>query len=327
MASYHWTISTTQDGTGSFTWTINPVDVSGVFPARVYNAVHTLAGSPIPQFPATDTRLRTLKFDVVPDEHTTHRNFLLGDTETDSDTIFNLRTIDADGQLTTYWLGIPGDYKHLRPHGYRSATRIPIRVYDVRTVPKTFGGTVRWQVEMDFRIVPVAEADYQFQLDFSPLDTEHAFVTEALGSVIAYDVSTNSYYDETSDAYAGGNPFPVYSADASDVIYMGCTTKFYGVYIEMDTQETIAPDTEQGGTAHSWQYWDGSTWTTLTVDDQTESFTKTDVAVQWSSASGWTASGLSAIVTGAPSTETCYFVRVVIGTVTTPFTFDKIWRS
>ena len=325
MAGWHWTIGSSFKSE-DFTFTVNPLDITGMFPSRAYNELPVLSGSSIKQFPEVDTRLRTIRWDVVPDENTAHRDFIMGDDATDSDTILSLQDLDDDGGLTTYWLGIPEAYKHVRPEGYRADDSIPIRVLEVRTVPAGSTGKVRWQYEMLFHIVPRAEADYTFALDSSPLGS-HAFVTSAFDSVYTYDNSLGNYADETDDSFAGGAPFPDgFSIAAGDMLYFGASDTFQGVLFEVDTLETVAPDIEQGHTAHTWQFWNGSTWASLTVDDQTGSFTKDDEAVTWTAQLTWGSGSLTAILGESLNSDALFWVRITIGTVVTAFDFDKTLR-
>ena len=102
MASFHWSIANDSIGTGAWSFEVNPLDVAGMFPARAYNRINVLSGSPIKQFPQVDTRPRSFKFDTIPGTNTTHRDFLLGTDENDTTSILYLKKLDSDGQLTIY---------------------------------------------------------------------------------------------------------------------------------------------------------------------------------------------------------------------------------
>jgi hypothetical protein len=330
MASYHLRIATDNLGTGAWSFEVNPLDFGEAFPERAYNRLPTISGSPLKQFPQFDTRIRRLKFDIIPGTNTTHRDFLLGTDEDDTTSLLYLKKLDSDGQLTIYWLNIPDAYQRLRPYGYRDTEWIPIRVLDVLTQPIERPGTPHWSSEMIFEIVPLSETDASFVLGSSALGAENPTVTSALDGCFTYDLNLAAYSDETADSFAGGAAFPGFVVVVGDLVYFGCSTPFYGLYIEMDTLETVEPDTNQGATAHAWHFWNGTAYTATTgsVTDNTDGFTKSEETITWTGAqTGWTAADLADTAASATSTDSLYWFRLEIGTVTTAWSFDKVWRN
>lgn len=332
MASYHLQIADDNLGTNAWTFLVNPDDFSGMFPPRTYTRLGILGGSALKQFPEHDTRIRRLKFDVIPDTTTPHSAFLMGDSEEDTDSLLYLKKLDADGQLAVYWLGIPEALtKRLRPYGFRETDWIPIRVLDVLPGPERKGGAPWWNAEMVFEIVPYFETTAEFGMGVSELGSENLLGTSELDYVYTHDDTGGTYTDRTSEAWAGGTPFPSFAVATSDEIIMLSQTPFYGVKIWMDTLETVVPDTNQGKTAHVWYYYNGITWATInsvsSVNDGSESFTKDARTVTWGELANNTAGALSTLVPGETDNTLVYAVKVVIGSVTTSFKFDMIWRN
>ena len=325
MPAYRWQIAVDHYGTGAWEFKANPIDLSGMLGTpRPYTAIEVLEASPILQFPLYDTQLKSVLIDSLPGSEAQFKQFVKGDSETDSQSLEFLKKLDSDGKLTIYWLNIPE--KTNRPYGYRDEEWIPVRFEDVIPNPEAVPGDPRWKTELRFRVVPSPEADYTFRLDFSPFDSSHKFVTSKLTKVYFYDQTGDTYYDVTVAAFAGGSPFPSFTVAPGDILYVGCTTKFYGLKFEMDTPETVEPDEEQGATAHEWEAYESPTWQTITVDDQTTGFIK-DNTITWLAITDWTAKDLSDCVTGAPQTIACYWVRCTIGTVTTAWDINKLLRS
>jgi len=324
MADYHWKICTDQDGTELFTFTVNPLDISGVFPERTYTAIPIIAGPTILQFPEYDTRLRRIKFDLVPEENTTHMEFLLGTSESDSSSLLYLDALDSDGQLTPYWLHIPETYKNWRPRGYRDTGYIPIRVEEVHPVPEG-GGLKRWQCEMLFRIIPKPQAEEYFVVGESQLDGANYLIASELDAVYFFDDNLASYTDETTDAQTDSQIFPAVAMVQNDMLYFGSLYPFHGLEFVLDTNETISPDPEQGFTEHVWEYFaSDNTWTALSETDSTVAFTK-DSATSWGICV-WSPVSLSAAVVGGPATTEYYWVRVTLGSLTTAPVFDTVYK-
>ncbi len=332
MASFHLQIADDNLGTNAWTFAVNPRDFAGMFPDLVYSRLEILGGSALKQFPEHDTRIRNLKFDFIPDTTTAHSAFLMGDSETDTDSLLYLANRDSDGQLTVYWLGIPTALnKRLRPIGYREIDWIPIRVLEVKPGPEAGSGQPWWNAEMIFEIVPDFETTADFGMGVSELGSNNPLGSSELDFVFTYDDTGGTYTDRTSEAYAGGTPFPSFAIATSDEIIIGHRTPLYGVKIWMDTLETVVPDVNQGKTAHEWYYYNGITWATInsvsSVNDGTESFTKDERTVTWGSLTGYATGPVSILVPGETDSTLAYWVKVIIGSVTTSFKFDKIWGN
>ena len=328
MASFHLQIANDNLGTGAWSFEVNPLDFGDAFPEEAYNALPTLSGSPILQFPQIDTRLRRLKFDIIPGTNTLHKEFLLGTTESDTTSLLYLKNRDADGQLTTYWLNIPTVIQDLRPYGFREIEWIPIRVEDVITRPVGQGGTPRWEGEMVFRIVPLAETTASFILGVSELGSDNPTITSALDGCFTYDQTGPAWVDRTAVSFIGGTPFPSFVVVEGDRLYFGNATIFNGIWVDVDTLETVVPDANQGASPNAWEHWNGSSWDSgNTFIDGTEHFTKDERAITWGASANWTAADLADTVSGAPSTDDIFWVRVTAGSVTTAWKLDKAWRN
>lgn len=328
MASFHLQIANDNLGTGAWSFEVNPLDFGDAFPEEAYNALPTLSGSPILQFPQVDTRLRRLKFDIIPGTNTLHKEFLLGTTESDTTSLLYLKNRDSDGQLTIYWLNIPTILQDLRPYGFRDTEWIPIRVEDVITRPVGQGGTPRWEGEMVFRIVPLAETTANFILNISELGSDNPTGTSAMDAVYTFDVTAGTYTDRTTVSFTGGTPFPTFVVAEGDRLYFGNLTIYNGIWVDVDTFETVVPDTNQGAVADLFEHWNGSGWSSAaSFTDGTEHFTKDLRTITWPAIANWTAVDLSDAVATAPSTAAMYWIRMIIGTVTTVFKLDKVWRN
>lgn len=325
MASYHWAIATDQDGTELFTFQMNPLDISGMFPEKTYTRIPVLAGPAMTQYPDYDTRIRTMAFDLVPEENTTHTDFLLGTSDNDSSSLRYLDRRDSDGQLTKYWLKIPEAYKQWRPRGYMSSATIPIIIYDVRAVPEG-RGRKRWRGEIVFSIVPKPDASEYFEVDNSQLGGQNFLISNHLDAVYSYDLNLTAFADETTESYTESDAWPDITIATGDIIYFGCASEFYGIQFVMDTAESVSPDSEQGATPLVWEFSDSaSSWDTLTVVDGTENFVK-DSTVTWGAEAAWVRGILSGLVVGGPTTELLYWVRVTVGSVTTAWKIDTALR-
>jgi hypothetical protein len=265
---------------------------------------------------------------MIPETNSTHTDFLMGSTESDTTSVLYLKNRDADGQLTIYWLKIPTAIQNLRPYGFRDTEWIPIRVEDVVTIPQAHAGSPRWEGEMVFRIVPIAETEADFLLGVSQLGSENPTVTSALDGCYTYDQTGPAWVDRTTVSYTGGTPFPAFAIVAGDILYFGCVTIFNGLWVDVDTFETVVPDTNQGATVNLWEHWNGSSWSSAaSFTDGTEHFTKDERVITWPAIANWTAVDLSVAVAGAPSTDDIYWVRCTAGTITTAWKLDKVWRN
>ena len=326
--AYRFKIATDAAGTNYWEFTMNPTDIAGLFQARAYSRRNTLGGMAMRQFPSAsiDNRLKVLDFDGIPDSSTSLTQFLMGITEDDNESLQYLKKLDSNGRLTVYYLMIPDDVKQYRPDGYRTITAIPIQVEDVINEPrKGPNGIPRWHCRMIFSIVPLAQVPLPFTLGTSRLDSQNQLVSGAYSAVYYYDDSLGTYTEYTDEAFAGDSPFPA-SMDDSDLILLGVNKKFYGGRFYMETVETIAPDEEQGDTANTWEYYNGSTWVGISTTDDTDSFTKADKAISWSTLTNWADVSLADAIVGAPATDEYYWVRLTVGTITTAWSIDRIWR-
>lgn len=88
--------------------------------------------------------------------------------------------------------------------------------------------------------------------------------------VYMYDYDIDTYTNETTDFNDDGandcQVFPI-TEEINDAFYIGNNDKFSGVSITMGTPGV--------GTGVTWEYWDGSAWSTLTTTDGTSGFTST----------------------------------------------------
>lgn len=106
-------------------------------------------------------------------------------------------------------------------------------------------------------------------------------VTVAINGDVRWDVwddittcffnnGTSGFVDETTDANnATTNDVqlpPAQTADPGDAIYFGSTNKFSLVQVKYDTQGNYS-----GGTS-DWEYYNGTTWSSLTITDPTSKF-------------------------------------------------------
>ena len=86
--------------------------------------------------------------------------------------------------------------------------------------------------------------------------------------VYMYDYDIDTYTNETTDFNDVGlddcQVFPT-NEDINDAFYIGNDNKFNGVSITMPTPGV--------GNGVTWEYWDGSAWSTLTTTDGTSGFT------------------------------------------------------
>jgi hypothetical protein len=91
---------------------------------------------------------------------------------------------------------------------------------------------------------------------------------ETISKIFSYDSSGTSYTDNTKEANSiRGTPFYAFASTVgeNDILYIGHDEPFVGVGFRLSTAGV-------GGTL-TWEYYDGSSWTTLTV---TESISNID---------------------------------------------------
>lgn len=102
-------------------------------------------------------------------------------------------------------------------------------------------------------------------------------VRQFLDYVYLFD-GTSTYTDHSAEAdTAAGTPFTI-NADAGDFLYCGKLTKFKELAIDVGTAMT-------GYTNSLWEYWDGSTWSTLSMTG-TADFSA-DATITWTVPGDW----------------------------------------
>lgn len=126
-----------------------------------------------------------------------------------------------------------------------------------------------------------------------------------IGKVFTYD-GTN-YTDRTDDArLGGGQSFPLFpSASTSDICYFGYSGMVYSPtsdsFLPAFRELTFDLSTAGSGGAYAWEYWNGSSWVPLTVQDDTNGFTQSG-KVSWAPPSNWATTTVNGYTT--------YWVRV-----------------
>jgi hypothetical protein len=109
-----------------------------------------------------------------------------------------------------------------------------------------------------FRLTPTGDIyKNQYQIGFTPID--YAFF---------YRGDTGEYIDETSDINsptANDVLLPPQYAN-NDAIYIGSDYKFNKIRLKIDTAGVYS------GISIVWEYWNGNTWSTLTVTDESNGF-------------------------------------------------------
>lgn len=111
-----------------------------------------------------------------------------------------------------------------------------------------------------------------------------------------------SYTDNTSAASVGTTAFNVFATvpAVNDALYIGMSNKFLGVYSRLQTLGTDA-----GSLAVTWEYYDGSSWASLSSvtagTTGSDKFTASGF-VSWAVPSAWTATTIN-------SSASLYFVR------------------
>jgi len=105
----------------------------------------------------------------------------------------------------------------------------------------------------------------------------------------------SAFNDHTIEArLAGGTAFLLFPTPATgDRSYFGHSSKFTRLKFAFGTVGTTA--------TYVWEYWNGTTWTTLTVVDGTTNFTATG-SVTWTAPAGWATTAVNGV--------TMYWVRV-----------------
>lgn len=148
----------------------------------------------------------------------------------------------------------------------------------------------------------------------TPCQMGQIWVTNALANAV--------FVDETADASdAGADDVELLSDNAKDGdrLYFGMTSRFGAVKINMGVQGSH-------NLTLVWEYWDGDSWETLTVNDQSTSFEAgtSTYMVTFVPPTDWT----STTTANGPDSKAAYFIRARIDTFTSmttaPFA-TQIW--
>jgi hypothetical protein len=99
-------------------------------------------------------------------------------------------------------------------------------------------------------------------------------------------------------------------ADAGDKLYFGKITPFAQLYFDVDTPGSYG--------ARTWEYWNGSAWTSFVPTGAGEDFT-TDGKVILGSLATWTTTTVNGV--------SAYWVRVSVASVTTPVTIKTVRQN
>lgn len=144
-----------------------------------------------------------------------------------------------------------------------------------------------------------------FELDIEGGVLSQAWSVEDPGGAPTWTDTTDDFNIDPSPA--GGGFFVLGAGgDSGDIAYFGMDVQFQKLTF-------YAADGEPGaGGTVAWQYWDGSTWSSLTVTDGTDGWKNggDDEEVTWTAPGDWAAT----VVNGSAS---LYYVRAVIGTAYT----------
>ena len=113
-------------------------------------------------------------------------------------------------------------------------------------------------------------AIYQMWYKIKDSSNSSNYIVGNASLVYMYDNDVDTYTNETTDFNDGGvgdcQVFPT-TEEINDAFYIGNADKFSGVSITMGTPGV--------GTGVTWEYWDGSAWSTLSTTDGTAGFTAT----------------------------------------------------
>lgn len=130
-------------------------------------------------------------------------------------------------------------------------------------------------------------------------------VRQFLDKVLRYDGS--AYEDNSIEADTlGGTPFIALN-DTDDILYLGKSTKFKEVYFDLATNGSY--------TGIAWEYWDGDSWTALTVSGNGANLSQ-DGPVNFTPPNDWTKTTVNG--------QNLYWIRVKATAVTTAATVNAI---
>jgi hypothetical protein len=126
-------------------------------------------------------------------------------------------------------------------------------------------------------------------------------------SCLRYD-DANWHDDTTESQTAGGTPFTLL-AGSSDYRYFGHREKFNKLHFDLATAGNYG--------ARTWEYWNGSAWATLAIDqDETNGFTQ-DGDVKFTPPTDWKNTTVNSVADK-------FWVRVKVVSVTTAATVYQI---
>lgn len=127
-------------------------------------------------------------------------------------------------------------------------------------------------------------------------NTNTTEIASFLKKLFIYDASGTSYADETADANNTTATDITFLADADDIWYIGCDNIFNFLRVDISTNGTIGTGT------NVWEYWDGDSWETLTMNLLLYSLNATrDSEYNWNPPDDW--------ATCAVNGTTCYWIR------------------
>lgn len=131
-----------------------------------------------------------------------------------------------------------------------------------------------------------------------------------LDHVFLYDNSALAYVDDSAEAdTAAGTAFLANGEAAVDFLYLGKDTKFHSVTVDISVAGAYASPV--------WQYWNGSTWATLTTAGTAD--LSADATFTFTAPASW--------ATKSVNGKTGYWIRFTTGAVTTAATILSIGRG
>lgn len=155
-----------------------------------------------------------------------------------------------------------------------------------------------------------AKVDQSLTLDGTKFMSVGAFYGLSAVSVRSFidyclldDDSAGAFVDNSTEAKSvAGTPFEGI-AQTADVLYFGKATKFKNLYLNLQTNGSYG--------ARTWEFWNGSAWTSF-VPTGTGEPMDADGNVALGTLTGWALTTVNSI--------SAYWIRVAVGSVTTPAT-------
>lgn len=150
-----------------------------------------------------------------------------------------------------------------------------------------------------------------------------------IGRVFGYSGATSGYTDNSVEARTEGAPsFAVFPDGLSgDAMYLGQCARFAAAGMSVAASGV--------GGAYAWEYWNGSSWTALTVSDGTAGFVQ-DGVVTWTKPGDWATTTVNAVnmywvrvrCTSTPSTNpTVYSITATGWLVGYTTTYTRAYRT